>query len=800
VVELVRSLDATCPQLVVLATSREGLGIAGERIVALAPLQLPATGDRDSVLRSDAGRLFVERAVSVKSDFAVTDANAAPIAEVVRRLDGIPLALELAAARVPVLSPTQLAQRLDQRFRLLSGGERGAIERHATLRAAIDWSYDLLAADRQRLLARLSVFAGGCSLEAAEAVCSAEGIDEADVLDLLAGLVARSLVQVEDAAWGERRYRLLETIRQYAEEQLAAAERSELRDRHSRFYVHFVETAARGLRGPDQLRWHQQVEPELDNLTTAMAWAIANDDAVRAERFLASAADVERAPLAAALLRNAEAVLELPSIHTIPRYPFALMAGALAALFHGNYDRAEQLCAQALAAVDRPDDELEGRTAFVRSNIARLSGDPSRAIEYQERALRYFRRFAGPYHLVRVLNVLAAMRTGVGYSAKAADEAREALNLARQIGNPGLTSGALVGLAYVLANVEPQRSRALIAESLERNDRLGGIAVDEFALVLTIGASAMLGERDQVLRLAARALDRGLSAVIRLVPCLESTANALAAEAPAAAAVLHGSVDALAPHHLQSEPHRTFRERATAVIHAQLDADRVVELHAQGGAMTQTEVAAYAIDAIARVLRDESHDQSVGFAAGTPDATCRPSLRRRDAIWDIGYRGEAATVTDSKGLRDLATLLSRPGVDVHVLELVGSPIGSGASIEMVDRTALAQYRQRLADLDDDIAEAEHHHDTERIARAEAEREALLDELRTVSGLGGQSRLTGAHAGERARKAVSARIKVAIGHLETPMPQLAAHLDEAIITGTWCRYRADMAENWDVKTG
>ena len=144
VVELVRALEEPCPKLVVLATSREGLGIAGERIVAVASLELPRSGDRDAVLRSDAARLFVERAVAVKSDFAVTDANAAAVAEVVRRLDGIPLALELAAARVPVLSPAQLAQRLDQRFRVLAGGERGAIERHATLRAAIDWSYDLL--------------------------------------------------------------------------------------------------------------------------------------------------------------------------------------------------------------------------------------------------------------------------------------------------------------------------------------------------------------------------------------------------------------------------------------------------------------------------------------------------------------------------------------------------------------------------------------------------------------------------------------------------------------------------------
>ncbi|MEO8695709.1 MAG: BTAD domain-containing putative transcriptional regulator, partial [Acidimicrobiales bacterium] len=271
-VELVRALERVCPKLVVLATSREGLGIAGERIIGVLPMPLPASDDRDGVLHSDAARLFVERAVAVKSDFAVTDANAAAIAEIVRRLDGIPLALELAASRVPVLSPIQLAQRLTQRFRVLGGGERGAIERHATLRAAIDWSYEMLDKNQQRLLVRLSVFAGGCSLEGAEAVCSDSDSDEVQVLDLLAALVARSLVVVDDVAWGERRYRLLETIRQYAEEQLDAGQRTEICHRHAGFYVNFAETAARQLRGPDQLRWLQQVEVELENLRTAMAW------------------------------------------------------------------------------------------------------------------------------------------------------------------------------------------------------------------------------------------------------------------------------------------------------------------------------------------------------------------------------------------------------------------------------------------------------------------------------------------------------------------------------------------------
>ena len=608
VVALVRALQRKCPNLVVLATSREALGVSGERIVAVASLDLPRSSDRDAVLRSDAVRLFVERAVAVKSDFAVTDANAGSIAEVVRCLDGIPLALELAAARVAVLSPMQIVQRLDQRFRLLSGGERGAIERHATLRAAIDWSYDLLSNDQQTLLARLSVFAGGCSLEAAEAVCSTAGIDEADVLDLLSALVARSLVLGDEAAWGERRYRLLESIRQYAEERLNTAERIDLSDRHVGFYVDFAENAARGLHGPDQLRWVQRTVPELANLRNAMAWALATDDAVSAERFLSSADDLERGPIGAAALHNAEAVLQLPSINTIERYPFALMAGALAAMVRGNHARAEQLCAQALDAASAPNDELEGQAAVVRFNQALRTGDPSRAIEYLELAVRHFRCCASPHQVVRELSVLAAVKMSVGDLAAATDAAREALALARQTGNPGLMSSALAGLAYVLAAYEPERSRALIAESLE----FGTIVDDELALVFTIIACAMLGERDQVRRLSARAFDGALTGIPALAPCLETAAEALAAEAPAAAAVLHGYVDAFASYLSQRQPHATFRQRATAAIDAQLDAVRVIQLRAHGAAMTQDEASAYALDVITRILTDETDSSAPG--------------------------------------------------------------------------------------------------------------------------------------------------------------------------------------------
>ena len=213
-------LQRSCERLVILATSREGLGIEGERLVPVPPLAVPGTdADLTAITQAEAVRLFAERAAAVKPEFAVTAENAAPVAAAVRRLDGIALAIELAAARMAAMTPAELARRLERSFAVLGAGRRGTLPHHQTLRATIDWSYQLLAEPEQRLLARLAVFAGGCTLEAAETVCGGDGIDPDTVFELLASLVARSLVVTEEHG-PETRYRLLETIRQYGEERL----------------------------------------------------------------------------------------------------------------------------------------------------------------------------------------------------------------------------------------------------------------------------------------------------------------------------------------------------------------------------------------------------------------------------------------------------------------------------------------------------------------------------------------------------------------------------------------------------
>jgi predicted ATPase/class 3 adenylate cyclase len=270
------ALLRSCAGLRVLATSRERLGVAGEVTWRVPSLAVPGSAeDRfEDVARSEAVRLFVERARDVVPSFRLTESNAGAVARICRRLDGIPLALELAAARVRVLSVVEIAARLDDGFRLLTGG-RAAPQRHQTLRALVDWSHDLLSEVERVLFRRLAVFAGGWTLAAAEAVCTG-GAPDVDVFDVLVGLIDKSLV-VTDEHSGTTRYRLLETLRHYAWEKLVTSgEADALRRRHAAYHAQFVASEAPRLLGQQQLDARGRLERELDNLRAAMNWAVAS--------------------------------------------------------------------------------------------------------------------------------------------------------------------------------------------------------------------------------------------------------------------------------------------------------------------------------------------------------------------------------------------------------------------------------------------------------------------------------------------------------------------------------------------
>jgi len=273
---LAETLLSAGPNVHLLATSREALGIAGEMAVRIPSLSLPEaqTTRRDILLESEAGRLFADRAQTAWPDFVVTDDSVPAIVQVCCRLDGIPLAIELAAAWVKTLRVEQISARLDDRFRLLTGGSRTALPRHQTLRALIDWSYNLLQDDERTLLKRLSVFAGGWTLEAAETICGGKDLEASEVLEVLARLVNKSLVIAERHSGAEARYRQLETVRQYAREKaVEAGEYREIRNRHLEYFTRLAEAAEPELLRSNQVTWLNRLQAEFDNLRAALHWS-----------------------------------------------------------------------------------------------------------------------------------------------------------------------------------------------------------------------------------------------------------------------------------------------------------------------------------------------------------------------------------------------------------------------------------------------------------------------------------------------------------------------------------------------
>lgn len=308
--QLADTLVRASSTLQILATSREALGIGGESTWAIPSLSLPSLPAppragtaptlpdphaAEALSQYEAVRLFVDRAVAVSPAFAVTNENAPAVAQVCHRLDGIPLAIELAAARVKVLSVEQIADRLDDRFRLLTGGSRTALPRQQTLRALIDWSYDLLTPPERALLRRLSAFAGGWTLEAAEQVCAGEAgdgpeLDSYEVLDLLAQLVDKSLVLVDEGSGHEVRYDMLETVRQYSRDRLQeAGETAAVRANHLAFYLGLAERVEPELQRPRQALWLDQLEVEHENLRTALEWSLTHAEGAESGLRLASA-------------------------------------------------------------------------------------------------------------------------------------------------------------------------------------------------------------------------------------------------------------------------------------------------------------------------------------------------------------------------------------------------------------------------------------------------------------------------------------------------------------------------------
>ncbi len=453
----------SCPEVTILATSREGLGLGGERLVAVPSLGVPAAeADGQSVVEAEAVQLFAVRAITAKSDFSLSDANRAAVAELCRRLDGIPLAIELAAARVRSLTPEDLVARLDQRFKLLTRGSRAALERQQTLRATIAWSYDLLDEAEARGLNGLSVFAGGCELTAAEEVLADDDLDPLDVVDVLGRLVDKSLV-VADVTDGGLRYRLLETIRQYAQEQLeASGDSAAVRRRHAGYFVALAEEAGPHLWTRDQVKWNEVVWRDIDNLRAAFDWAVETVSPEHALRLVAPlAVDTQIGDLA---MEWAPLAIEIPGAEVHDLFPKVAAWTSWGALLAGDVARAKGL-ADVAERVQHTLGTPPWPILRNRAVVAYMEGDSE---EWERRAQEWVdlaRAQGNEIELAHSLPSLAGSLTGLGRFDSARATWEEAILVARQVGqlsSLGFALGALVG---ALERYEDDRAVALLDEA-----------------------------------------------------------------------------------------------------------------------------------------------------------------------------------------------------------------------------------------------------------------------------------------------------------------------------------------------
>ena len=459
----------SCRGVRVLATSRQALGVGGEQVFGLRPLSLPPPeATMAAAAASDAVSLFAQRATAARSDFSLTPANVAAVGEICRRLDGIPLAIELAAARVAALRPAEIAALLDERFRLLTRGRADAAGRQQTLQATVEWSYALLGEAERRVFDCLGVFPASFDAAAAVAVVGAAGLQRWDVLDSLTGLVGKSMVAEEEGPGQTSRYRLLETMRAYARQQLAdAGEPDRLQRAHAEHYAAFAERSGPELGGPAQLQWQPRIRAERDNLQAAVTWALISGGRARPLAFRIVAALAALAITSPSAVRGwAEAcAAQLGACPPELRAP-VLAAAAWSAHSGGDLPLAQRWAEEALQDPAAGDPVSLGLLRMVLSLICTWTGQPERGAGIA----REGRQEAAVQGIEVVVGYLLATEArawiAAGDYAAARRPAMEAVEVTRRVQNPGLSAWAFCVAAAAIWPGDPQTALKLIEDSL----------------------------------------------------------------------------------------------------------------------------------------------------------------------------------------------------------------------------------------------------------------------------------------------------------------------------------------------
>jgi len=637
-----------CPNLWILATSREPLNVGGEFVWQLPTLSLPEKDKlslTNLLLAFESIRLFVERAMTVRSDFGLTEQNAITIAQICQHLDGIPLAIELAAARMRSMTAEEIALHLDDRFNLLNQGSRAAKPHHQTLRAAIDWSYGLLAEDERVLFRRLSLFAGGWTLEAAELICTDENLEQDDIFAVLSHLVDKSLINVETKN-GTSRFQMLETIREYAREKLSDSGENKIVHRsHLDFFTHWMEQVEPKLHGPEQISWLDQTETEYDNLRVALQWATNHDVETglrlagslgwfwfvrgypsegiewlntlityHTPRTEAQVAALGRKAMLSSLTGDFESVIKLTETviqhHDIGNQgdiAWALRGKAIFAGWSGKDAQSAIMWAEQAIALSKTagNEWHQGMSLFTLGDVY-LHGakDYAMAERVHEKSLKVLRGIGDKFGIAHVLLSLGFNYLRQGNYARAAELEAEALGLLRELGDKagiGWTLANLYNLARFQADYESAR---FFAEERLTLWRHVGFGLQVAWAIYDLGRIDLLQNN---LDMAASHFKESFllfqekGNLRDRILCLVGPAHLfLAQDKLEHAARLFAAFQNLSEsNHIDSEPYdRMDVERILMTLQANLEETRFARAWSEGKKMTLDEAIAYALNEI----------------------------------------------------------------------------------------------------------------------------------------------------------------------------------------------------------
>lgn len=763
-----------CEQPTVLATSRSPLELPGESVVALAPFEVPAIGTPDP-LAWPAVELFLERAreAGVRIEHADLDA----VVDLCGRLDGLPLALEIAAARARTMSPAEIAERLRRGSDVLDRPRFRGATRHRSVAETIRWSFDLLGQDQRELLEHLAVFAGPFDGDAARRLAGLDGDDQR--FDALVDELVHASLVVADTSGPSTRYRLLESVRRFALDRLEAGGRRDAA--FDRFADHALQRARQTLRGSTTV-WRPELVREMvrayDDLAEALRWCNRHDtDPQRAWRLCAS--------MWAVVHQGRVDDVVIVGRQTIERWPFdgsgvaaaAVATVATAEYVSGDPHRAITLAESTLSSLLAP--------SLAAVTLRRVLGQARRAVGDVPGALAAFRDGAD---VARQLDMPAmAVELDVAHAQASADDGHvdEALQALSASVDESIRLGSIVNeawarscLGWVGLRVDPAAAVDEIESALEMSRHIEypvGIAVNlrsrAFAELLLDDVDAA---RTTVAELLDDVLERGAISHARLV-------------VDVAAVLAHRIGDASWAQLASTAPTLP----TATLVGAGYD---LVPLPVSGARPLGRREA---MATVVRVLAAPPVADLLPPARAGDANEASPSLVERGPVWEVSYRGRVVTVRASKGLLDLAVLLASPGREHHCLDLTGAGAQEASTGEVIDAAARRAYETRIRDLQEEVDDAELAHDLARAERAQAELDALVDHLTAAIGHGGRTRRASGTA-ERARTAVTQRLRSTMRQLADIHPELGRHLLASVTTGLYCHYTPPDDTTWHVE--